>query len=86
MNDTYGVMDGLPQACHNIRQPIAEVFALAGGPASAGGCKHRQHHRGVAGSDRDRCEAGGHACDADPAVLLLASMTFAKQNYARGTA
>lgn len=30
MNDAYGPVDGVRQACHDIRQPIAGVLALAG--------------------------------------------------------
>jgi signal transduction histidine kinase len=30
MNDTYGLVDGVRHACHDIRQPIAAVLALAG--------------------------------------------------------
>ena len=30
MNDVYGSVDGLREACHDIRQPIAAILALAG--------------------------------------------------------
>ena len=30
MNDAHGVAAGLRQVCHDIRQPIAGVLALAG--------------------------------------------------------
>ena len=37
MNDAYGVVDGLRQACHDIRQPIAGVLALAGAALAESG-------------------------------------------------
>ena len=30
MDDVYGSVDGLREACHDIRQPIAAILALAG--------------------------------------------------------
>ena len=37
MNDAYGVVDGVRQACHDIRQPIAGVLALAGAALAEAG-------------------------------------------------
>ena len=45
MDDPYGVVDGLRQACHNIRQLLAGVLALAGATLAEGGLsgKARAH-------------------------------------------
>lgn len=37
MNDAYEVMDGLRRACHDIRQPIAGMLAIAGAALAEAG-------------------------------------------------
>ena len=51
MNDPYAVGDGLRQACHDIRQPIAGVLALAGATLAEEGLsdKARAHLEQIMG-------------------------------------
>lgn len=45
MNDAHGAVDGLRQACHDIRQPIAGVLALAGAALAEPGLPDRVRAR-----------------------------------------
>ena len=66
MNATYGVVAGLPQACRDIGQPIAELLALAGAalaeeglPENAGTRMQRTVRLAEWHADRDRALATG---------------------------
>ena len=37
MSDVYGCLEGLPQVCHDGRQPVAGVLALAGAALAEAG-------------------------------------------------
>lgn len=45
MNDAHGSLDGLLQACHDIRQPIAGVLALAGAALAEAGLPENARSR-----------------------------------------
>jgi signal transduction histidine kinase len=45
MNYAYGSVDGLREVCHDIRQPIAGVLALAGAALTETGLPENTRHR-----------------------------------------
>jgi C4-dicarboxylate-specific signal transduction histidine kinase len=45
MSDEYGAVDGMRQACHDIRQPIAGVLALAGAALAEAGLPGNARNR-----------------------------------------
>ena len=51
MNDVYGPMADLREVCHDIRQPIAGVLALAGAVLAEGGLSQDARSR------LERCES-----------------------------